>query len=549
MQHRLLVKPHPGVSEEDFLDAVDEEGGTVDETITEIGVYVATFNTPDNKRTKIAALNSHRHFKFAEEDRAVNIALTPDDPQFASQTNLTQINAPTAWDSSTGSGVTIAILDTGVNAAHADLADNMVAGYNFYDLNTDTADVRGHGTWVAGVAAAALNNTIGISGVAGDAQIMPLRICDLNGLGYWSAIAKALIYAADNGCRVANCSYENMFLSSSIMSAASYLQNAGGLFVVPAGNTGTEELTPATTTMVVVSSINSDNTFSSFSTYGNLVQVCAPGNGVKATDRGGAYATVWGTSFAAPTVAGVLALMFAANGDLTPQQAMSILNTTATDMGSVGRDKFFGYGKVNAAAAVAAAVALTPAADTTAPTVSISSPAAAAVVSGVVTVSVNAADAVDVDHVEFYVAGVLYAADTLAPWTFTWNTASGADGTKSITAKAYDAAGNVATSAAVSVTVRNVDSTAPVVTISNPANLATVANKNVNIKATATDAVGVVSMSIAIDGVVKATSTNSAALSYGWNVRQAVPGTHAIVVSATDRAGNVGLRSISVTKA
>lgn len=548
MQHRLLVKARPGVSDGDFVDTIESFGGTVLETITQIGVKVVEFNTSDTKGAKIAALQAHQHFKFAEEDPVLTVSLTPNDTQYSSQTNLTQIGLPTAWSTTTGSGITIGIIDTGVDATHEDLADNMVAGYNFYDSNTTTTDVQGHGTAVAGLCAAVINNSLGIAGVAGGAHIMPLRVSDASGNATGSAIAKAITYAADHGCKVVNASFENVYAGSTMQSAAAYLQQQGGVLCVPSGNTGTESTVPATDTMVVVSSVNVDNSFSSFSTYGVAVQLCAPGNSVLATKNGGGYWSVWGTSFSSPTVAGVLALMFAANSLLTPALAMSLLNSTATDLGTGGRDKFFGYGLVNASAAVAAAVAAgTPPTDTTAPTVSIQS-IPAGTYSGVINVAVTAADATGVDHVELYVNNVLYATDTLAPWTFTWDTTAGSDGTKTLMAKAYDAAGNVGTSAGVSVSVVNSDTVAPTVSIQSPANGSTI-TKSLVIKATASDAVGVSTMKLLIDGVVRATGTGTTSLSYSWNVKKEAIGAHSVVVQATDAAGNVGIASVTVTKA
>lgn len=554
MLHRLLVKPHPGVSDSDFRTSIDDNGGTVvdEDMISSLGVYVAEFDVPDTKGTLIAALRSHRHFKFAEPDTYMASDLTPDDPSYASQTNLTQINVAAAWDISTGAGVIIGICDSGVDGTHPDLADNMVAGYNFYDGNTTTTDVRGHGTAVAGVAAAALNNTTGMAGVAGDAQIMPLRVSDLNGGALWSTVAKAIQYAADHGCRVVNLSYSPSADAQTIQTAAAYLLAAGGVLVCAAGNTGAENTSPQTTVLVDVGSINSDNTLSSFSTYGNIVHCVAPGNNVLSTKNGGGYGLVSGTSFSAPTVAGVLALIFSANPDLTAAQAISILLGNVTDLGTAGRDKYFGYGKVNAGVAVAAAAAADSGStlvDTTAPTVSISSPSAGTTQRGVVTVAVTATDNVGVDHVEFYVAGMLQATDSLAPFSFQWDTTAGTDGTKSLTAKAYDAAGNSATSAAVSVTVSNAsDSTAPTVTISSPSNGATIGNKNVKVSASASDANGIASMQLLLDGVVVASSTGSTSISYAWNARKATAGTHTFTATARDPSGNTGTRSITVTK-
>src|SRR5439155_6843873 len=185
-----------------------------------------------------------------------------------SEWHLTTINAPTAWDTATGSGITIAILDTGVDGTHPDLAAHMVSGWNFYDNNSDTSDVYGHGTLVAGTAAAVVNNGVGVAGVAGNASIMPVRISDPTGYAYWSTVASGLTWAADHGARVANISY-SVAGSSTVISAANYFRSKGGVVAVSAGNTGALDSTSPTSSMLVVSATDSSNGVASFSTYGS----------------------------------------------------------------------------------------------------------------------------------------------------------------------------------------------------------------------------------------------------------------------------------------
>src|SRR5690606_11975288 len=122
-----------------------------------------------------------------------------------------------AWDYTTGQGVTIAILDSGVDPAHPDLKDSLVPGYNAFDNNTDTRDVYGHGTKVAGAAAMAGNNLVGGTGVAFKSWIMPIRVTDTAGYGYVSTMANGIVWAADKGARVANLSFRNVCLHSTIL--------------------------------------------------------------------------------------------------------------------------------------------------------------------------------------------------------------------------------------------------------------------------------------------------------------------------------------------
>ena len=182
-------------------------------------------------------------------------------------------------------------------------------------------------------------------------------------------------------------------------------------------------------------------------------------------------------------------------------------------------------------------------ADTIAPSVAISSPAAGVTVSGSVTVNASASDNAGLSKVEFYVNGVLQAADAASPYTFTWNTATLVNGSYTLTAKAYDAAGNVGQSAAINVTVNNpvIDSTAPTASVTAPVNGATVSG-TVSVTAAASDNVGISKVEFYLNGVLQAIDTASP-YSFGWNTASVVNGAYNLVVKAYDAAGNVGTSS------
>src|SRR5262249_17298102 len=151
------------------------------------------------------------------------------DTYYPNEWHLPIIQAPQAWDITTGStNIIVAILDTGVDGTHPDLAGKLVAGWNFYDTNSDTSDLNGHGPAVAGTAVAASDNTLGVAGVAWDCMIMPIRVSDSNGLAMTSTFATALTWAADNGARVANISF-TVSTSPTVASAAQYFQSKGGV--------------------------------------------------------------------------------------------------------------------------------------------------------------------------------------------------------------------------------------------------------------------------------------------------------------------------------
>ena len=443
---RILVMPRAGLPDAALAKILNEQGGGKARRIGNSELRIVDLSA-GAERAMVARLAKHPHIKFAELDQRVESAAVPNDPYYGSEWHISKINAATAWDYSTGSGVTIAVLDTGVDGTHPDLSARMVPGWNFYDNNSNTSDVHGHGTAVAGSAAATLNNGTGVAAVAGQAKIMPVRISDANAQAYWSTVAQGLTWAADHGARVANISFVGVAGSSSVQNAAQYMKNKGGLVVVAAGNNNREEGITPTTTMIPVSATDANDAKTSFSSWGNFVAMSAPGINIWTTTRGGGYQQWWGTSIATPVTAGVVALMMASNSSLSSTQVESLLYSTAVDLGAAGRDSVFGYGRVNAAAAVAAARGAVSTVDTQAPSVAITSPGASTTVGGLVSVNLNASDNVGVTRVDLQVNGSVVASDTGAPFAFSWDSTKVANGMATLTATAYDAAGNKTTSA------------------------------------------------------------------------------------------------------
>ncbi|WP_426337960.1 S8 family serine peptidase [Pseudoduganella sp. S-14] len=553
-QGRIIVEPRAGLAVAEMTKILKANGAGKAQKLGQSNIHVIEV-AHGSEKAITAKLKNNPHFKFAELDQRVAVSATANDPYLGSEWHISKIGANTAWDNTQGSGVTIAILDSGMDAAHPDLAANAVAGYNAYDNNTNTADVCGHGTKAAGSAAATINNTAGVAGVAGQAKIMPVRIA-YNSSGtcyaYFSTMASGVTWAADHGARVVNISYANVPTSSAVQSAANYLKGKGGLLFVSAGNYNRDEGFTPTDTMIPVSATDSYDNRASFSSYGAFVALAAPGAGIYTTVQGGTYGAVNGTSFASPVAAGVAALVMAANPSLTADQVKNILFTTAVDLGTAGRDIYFGYGRVNASAAVAAAKAA-PAPDTTAPTVAIANPLAGSTVSGLVSVGVNAADNVGVARVDLKVNGTVVASDIAGPYAFSWDSSSVANGMNNLVAIAYDAAGNVATSSTVSVNVSNAapalvaDTTAPVLAITNPTSGAVSGTVNVTLNASDNSGAAGINMSLYIDGQLKASGAGSS-LSYSWNTRKIANGSHTVQAVAKDAAGNTTTTSVQVTR-
>lgn len=546
---RLLVMPRAGLSDAAFAKVLSPHGGKA-RRIGKSDLHIVDLPSGRSENAVLALLAHHPQLKFVELDRKVLPALTANDPYIGSAWHVPKIKLTSAWDLSLGSGVTIAVLDSGVLASHADLAPNLVAGWNTYNNSTDTSPSTFHGTAVAGVAGAVVNNATGVAGAAGGAKIMPIKITDAAGSAYYSTIASGITYAADRGVRVVNCSYGFLFKTSSIQSAGAYLKSKGGLLVVPAGNNGIDENAPATSAMITVSATDSTDLRASWSSYGQMVAIAAPGAGIWTTNSDGGYASGNGTSFASPLVAGVVALMMSANPALSSSQVESLLYSTVVDLGTVGKDIYYGYGRVDAEAAVRAAKAATGV-DTQPPVATIGSPVAGSAVSGLASVDVNATDNTGVTRVEFRANGTLVATDTASPYQFSWDTSKLPNGSTTLTAVAYDAAGNAGTSNPVVVTVANLllaDTTPPVVTILNPGNGSKVSG-TVSVGVSASDNGGTVGLkqSLYLDGVLVASGTGSS-LSYSWNTRKANAGTHTLQAVGQDAAGNKTTTAVQVTK-
>jgi thermitase len=542
---RVLVQARPGLPESELDKIIKPHGAKRAGKIDGIDVHVLQLPAKASEKAIAALLAKNKHLKFAELDPIVSPAATANDPYYTKAWHLPKIGVPTAWDMSMGDGVVIAILDTGLNTNHEDLVGRTVPGWNFYDNNADTSDVHGHGTAVAGAAVAGTNNGKGVAAIAGNAYVMPVRIADANAQATGSAIAQGLVWAADRGAKVANISYHGIPGNLTVQSAAKYMKNKGGLVVVAAGNTSAEIVSPADDSMIFVSATDANDVKTSWSSWGNYVDVAAPGVSIYTTDRGGGYRTASGTSLASPVVAGVVGLMMAANPKLGPADLEKVLFTTARDLGSAGFDSYYGHGRVDAAAAVQAALT-TVAKDTIAPTVSITSPGAGSTVKGLVAVDVAASDNVGVARVDLVVNGKQLASDASAPFGFSWDSTQVADGNASLTVYAYDAAGNAA-SHSVSVKVANTpDLIAPTASITSPANGATVSG-TVTVRAGASDNVGVSGMTLYINGQQVATSSGGS-LSYSWNTRKLAAGNHTLKVEARDAAGNVGSHSITVRR-
>jgi len=284
----------------------------------------------------------------------------PNDPRFSEQLYLSAIKAPGAWDKSLGAGVVIGLVDSGVDLDHEDLADNILpGGWDFGDKDDDPSDELGHGTQVCGIMAAVQNNGQGISGVAPECKILPLKISQgSTDMFTDETVAEAIIYAVDNGAAIINLSlgWNDEEDHTAVAEAIAYAADKEVTVVAAAGNRYGPVWFPAKLEKVLAVSAIDQYDQNVYSAYGPELDLVAPGSGstlddfILTTASGGGYTFNKGTSLSAAMVSGVAALLLTEQPHLNGKQVAAYLTGRADDRGDPGRDDLFGYGKVNALA-------------------------------------------------------------------------------------------------------------------------------------------------------------------------------------------------------
>jgi len=272
---------------------------------------------------------------------------------------IARIDAPSAWAYSTGAGVKLAIVDTGIDLDHKDLQANIAGGVNTINLLKSANDDNGHGTHVAGTAGA-ISNTIGVVGAAPQVSLYAVKVLGRNGTGWLSDVIEGLTWCIDNGMQVVNMSLGSNSDNQSFHDAVTAVYNAGITQVAAAGNngdgygtgTGAVIYPAAYSEVIAVTATNSADNLAVFSSYGSAVDLAAPGESIYSTWYDGYYKTLSGTSMASPHVAGVAALRLALYPLDPPNQVKAALEASAEDLGDPGWDPYFGAGLVDALGAV-----------------------------------------------------------------------------------------------------------------------------------------------------------------------------------------------------
>lgn len=367
---RVLVKTRPGVRAADLVSLMSVEGVQAVGLIPELN-YTILSVPAGQERAWAARLASNPSVTFAQPEFTYNVLVEPNDWYYVISTqwqwNLRRINAPAAWDISTGSSdVVIAIVDTGIDERHEDLIGKVILKQDYVNEDNPFDGMGAHATHVAGIAAAKTNNATGIAGVSWGARIMSVKVANHFGKAKDTDAAQGIIFAADHGAKVINLSFGGEDYSQLMQDAVDYAYGKGALIVAAAGNCADESkfiewdchtlnapIYPAAGNHVLaVGAVEMDNTRSIFSEHGSYVAVVAPGGDILSTFPNQQYWRLWGTSMAAPHVSGLASLIWSVNPSLTNDQVASIIISTARDIGPAGRDDEYGYGLIDAEAAL-----------------------------------------------------------------------------------------------------------------------------------------------------------------------------------------------------
>ncbi|WP_435154764.1 S8 family serine peptidase [Haladaptatus sp. DFWS20] len=363
----------PGPKEDEVLVGISAGEGDIEQKVAQYTMgnaeivhkneklrYVAV-KVPGNETARenfINAIKKRDGIKYAEKNETLSTQLTPNDPQFGSQYAPQQVESDTAWDTAgTGSSdVTIAVVDTGAQYDHPDLAANYKSnpGQDFADGDSDPyPDVPSeeqHATHVSGCAAAVVDNGTGVAG-QGNSSLINGRALDESGSGSTADIADAVEWAADQGADIINMSLGGGGYTSTMKNAVSYANNQGSLIICAAGNNGSSSVSypAAYSECMAISAVDSNENLASFSQYGD-VDLAAPGVDILSTIPTDSYAQFSGTSMATPVTSGVAGLTLAQWPSLTNNELRTHLKDTAKDIGLSSNKQ--GAGQVNANNAV-----------------------------------------------------------------------------------------------------------------------------------------------------------------------------------------------------
>ncbi len=290
-----------------------------------------------------------KNFVFIEPDYKISTTFIPNDPDWSLQWAPSSINCEDGWNIQKGNdSVIISIIDTGVDYNHPDLNHYLTGGYDWVNLESNPIDDNGHGTHCAGIAAATINNAIGIAGVS-NVSFIAEKVLDSGGNGYISDAISAIEHSVDFGVDVISMSFGCYPYSTALKNACDYAMNNGVTLVAAAGNDGIDTIMyPARFSNVIsVGAIDQSDSLCDFSNYGSDLDVVAPGLNIYSTYPDNQYVQLSGTSMACPHVSGLAALIKSEFYNITNDQLVEKIKQNTVDLGDPGKDELYGYGKIN----------------------------------------------------------------------------------------------------------------------------------------------------------------------------------------------------------
>jgi len=478
----IIVKFKPGVSEDAIANLNSRHGAATFYRSRHFDFRRLRISR--RRKTVSEMLELYRrnpHVEYAEPNYIAHAFWKPNDEYYQYQWHMNNaeyggIHMEEAWDIESGNnGIRVAVIDTGV--AYEDYTEPgrwwrrktyyrapdlgetaFVPGYDFVDDDSHPNDDNGHGTHISGTIAQTTNNGIGVAGVAFNCLIMPVKVLDTNGSGTYADVAEGIRFAVDNGAHIINMSLGGPYYSVTLRDAVAYAYSKGVTIVCAAGNDGSSNAVsyPAAYDdyCIAVGATRYDETVTYYSNGGSSLDLVAPGGDLNVDQNGDGYVDgilqqtfgsktndwgYWfyeGTSCAAPHVSGVAALLIAEGVATTPDEVREFLQSSAKDKGPSGWDPDYGWGILDAAAALA----YTPGPVNSNPSVNITSPLEGTIVTDQITIEATASDDVGVLRVDFYIDGTYLGTDDSSPYSISWNSNTVADGTHYIGVTAIDTA-------------------------------------------------------------------------------------------------------------
>ncbi|MDQ0428896.1 subtilisin family serine protease [Planomicrobium stackebrandtii] len=290
--------------------------------------------------------------EFVEPDYRIELAYTPNDPEFAKlQYHHKKVGTAAAWKQTKGSAdVVVAVIDDGMDLLHAELANQFIAPYDALNKQAGTISPGFHGTHVAGLIAGSADNGIWGAGVAPHTKIMPIDVFDDGGFAYTSDLIHGIEHAIASNVDIINMSLGSYYYSKALDQAIQQAHKEGIVIVAAAGNDGTRSAHyPSSLANVIsVGAVTNNDTSSLFSNKGPSIDVTAPGTEVYSSLPNNLFGPLSGTSMAAPIVSGVAALIKADQPSLSNKEIEKLIFSSSDDLGKAGRDDVYGHGRVNA---------------------------------------------------------------------------------------------------------------------------------------------------------------------------------------------------------